>query len=117
MVSIVAATPVSTLNFSVALPAAVSTMLATLTQLDVRNVYRYDKRLSIDARIGLASEDAVHRGKLNPGHLDVGVDVVGARCVSRDLYVVVVAPHEPGLVDIESLLGAVSGDAVGKADG
>jgi hypothetical protein len=85
-----------------------------LSQLNVRQVDRYNKRISVDASIRLASKDAVHRGKLDPGNVDVVVDIVCARCVPRDFHVVVMALQESRLIDIKRLLGTVSGDAVGK---
>jgi hypothetical protein len=89
---------------------------ALLAQLDVRNIDRHNKWFSIDAGVFLASEYAVHRRKLDPGHLYIGIDIACAGCASGDFDIVVVTLQEPILIEMENLPGTVGCDAIGKAD-
>src|SRR5258707_2378681 len=87
-----------------------------LAQLDVRNINRDNKRISIDAGVWLTSEYAVHRRNLYSRHFYIGVHIVRARCVSGDFDVVVVTLEESRLIEIKSLPGAVGRDGIGEGD-
>src|ERR1700733_3631515 len=85
-------------------------------QLDVRQVNRYNHRLSSHAGISLAGEYASHGGKPDPRHIYIGVDIVRPRRASSDLEIVVVALDDSRLVEIQGLIGTVGRNAIGIAD-
>src|SRR2546430_7403578 len=84
-------------------------VLAGLRERDLAHIDRDDERLGERLAVWRSRKDLVLGGDHDAGHLRVVGDVVRGAGAAHDLDVVVMAPDQAVVTDVQCLLGAVRG--------